>query len=105
MRPRVCCKKSTQAIENKRGERGKERKERKRVRKQLKTKGRQIGFATPTRSGQEGAQRHRAREQGYTPTIVGRPVATGSMRKVLRMEEILALRGAHDGSSSWHQQH
>ena len=26
-------------------------------------------------------------------------MATGSMRKVLRMEEILALRGARDGSN------
>jgi len=37
----------------------------------------------------------------YTPTIVGRPVATGSMRKVLRMGEILALRGADDARSGW----
>jgi hypothetical protein len=96
--PRVFCRKSPQAIENKRWEREKERKERKRVRKQLKTKGRQIGFATE-------AQRHRAREQGYTPTIVGRPVATGSMRKLLRMEEILALRGARDGRSSRLRKH
>ena len=69
------------------------------IRKSMKTKGRQIGFATSTRSGQAGAQRRRAREQGYTPTIVGRPVATGSMRKVLRMEEILTPRGADDGRS------
>src|SRR5229473_769275 len=41
----------------------------------------------------------------YTPTIVGRPVATGSMRKVLRMEEILALRGADDGRSGWLRKH
>jgi hypothetical protein len=38
---------------------------------------------------------------GYTPTIVGRPVATGSMRNVLRMEEILTLRGARDGRNGW----
>ncbi len=94
MPPRVFLQKSPQAIENKRLERAKERKERKRVRKRLKTKGRlggqgrQIGFATE-------AQRHRAREQEYTP------VTTGSMRNVLRMGEILALRDADDGRSGW----
>jgi hypothetical protein len=41
--PRVFCRKSPQAIENKRWEREKERKERKRVRKQLKTNGRSAG--------------------------------------------------------------
>jgi hypothetical protein len=39
--------------------------------------------------------------EGYIPTIVGRPVATGSMRNVLRMGEILALRGADDARSGW----
>ena len=97
MPPRVFLQKSPQAIENKRLERAKERKERKRVRKRLKTKGRlggqgrQIGFATE-------AQRHRAREQEYTPT-------TGSMRNVLRMGKILAPRGADDGRSSWLRKH
>src|SRR5713226_6812897 len=42
---------------------------------------------------------------GYTPTIVGRPVATGSMRNVLRMGEILALRGARDGRNGWLRKH
>src|SRR5713101_2423384 len=41
--PRVFCKKSSEVVENKRWERGKERKERKRVCKPLKTKGRQFG--------------------------------------------------------------
>jgi hypothetical protein len=33
----------------------------------------------------------------FTPTTAGRPVATGTMRKLLRTERMRALREAHDG--------
>jgi hypothetical protein len=62
MPPRVFCKKRLQTVENK----GKEcRKERKETTKRLQT-AENMGFATPTRSGQAPAQR----PNGVTPRAI-----------------------------------
>ena len=95
MPPRVFCKKSPQAIENKRWESEKERKERKRVRKLLKIKGQWRVASDPSRRALWVNEWREEAKKGHTP------VATGSMRKVLRMGEILALRGARDGGNGW----
>src|SRR5216683_3581239 len=97
MPPRVFCKKSPQAIENKRWEREKERKERKRVRNGMIRRDLRLRWDSPWMH----LEVLRGALDGYTPTIVGRPVATGSMRNVLRTGEILALRGARDGRNGW----
>src|SRR5260370_13980255 len=97
MPPRVFCKKSPQAVENKRSERGKERKERKRVRNGMIRRDLRLRWDSPWMRPEV----LRGALDRYTPTIVGRPVATGSMRKVLRMGEILALCGARDGRNGW----
>ncbi len=101
MPPRVFCKKSPQAIENKRLERGKERKERKRVRNGMIRRDLHLRWDSPWMRPEV----LRGALDGYTPTIVGRPVATGSMRNVLRTGEILTLRGADDGRSGWLRKH
>src|SRR5713226_10147833 len=95
--PRVFCRKSPQAIENKRLECGKEREERKRVRNGMIRRDLRLRGDSPWMRPEV----LRGALDGYTPTIVGRPVATGSMRNVLRTGEILALRGARDGRNGW----
>jgi hypothetical protein len=92
--------KSPQAIENKQSECEKERKERKRVRNGMIRRDLRLRWDSPWMH----LEVLRGALDRYTPTIVGRPVATGSMRKVLRMEEILTLRGARDGRS-WLRKH
>ena len=85
--PRVFCEKSVQAIENKRWELQKERQEILRGGKLLKR------WDLPPRPGR-GRQGHRERRGGEGMDGEYRrgdtPVATGSMRNVLRMGEILA---------------
>ncbi len=99
--PRVFCRKSPQAIENKRLECGKEREERKRVRNGMIRRDLRLRGDSPWMRPEV----LRGALDGYTPTIVGRPVATGSMRNVLRTGEILTLRGADDGRSGWLRKH
>src|SRR5260370_41701620 len=91
MPPRVFCKKSPQAIENKRWESEKERKERKRVRKLLKIKGQWRVASDPSRRALWVNEWREEAKKGHVP------VATGRMGKGLRMGEILALRGGRDG--------
>src|SRR5260370_1081199 len=88
--PRVFWQKSPQSIENK-GPGARKRAQRDDKRRQTAEN---MGFATPTRSGQATAQRHRVenRKEGRS----GTPVATGSMRNWLRSEGIESLRGPWD---------
>src|SRR6266852_2380112 len=86
VRAREFCKKNPEVVENKRLKRGKERKERKRVRKLLKIKGQRRVASDEWR---EEAKR------GHTPVV------TGSMRNVLIVVGMLALRGAGGGRNGW----
>jgi hypothetical protein len=88
--------KSLQTTENKRAECEKESQESTRGGKLLRTQD------LPHRHGEQRGRRdseHRGPKGQYTP------VATGSMRKVLRAGEILAPRGAYDGRSRWLRKH
>src|SRR5260221_13410936 len=69
-------------------------KQRKRVQKRAQRDDKRLQTAENTRFAVE-TQRHRGRGTGSRYT----PVATGSMRNVLRTGEILAPRGAYDGRS------
>src|SRR5713226_3725578 len=95
MPPPVFWEKSPQVIENKRWERGKERKERKRVRNGMIRRDLRLRWDSPWMRPEV----LRGALDGYTP------VATGSMRDVLRTGEILALRGARDGRNGWLRKH
>jgi hypothetical protein len=93
--PPAFCEKSLQAIENKRWELQKDRQEISRGGKLLKR------WDLP--------QRHREHRGGEGMDGKCRrgdtPVATGSMRNLLRMGEILAPRGAYDGRSRRLREH
>ena len=91
MPPRVFCKKSPQAIENKQWECGEERKERQRVCNSMTRQGLRLRRDSPWMNPEV----LRGILEGYTP------VATGGMRNLLRTGGILAPRGADDGTGSW----
>ena len=89
--PRVFCRKSPQAIENKRLESGKEREERKRVRKGMIRRDLRLRWDSPWMH----LEVLRGALDRYTPVV------PGSMRKLLRTGEILTPRGADDGEVVW----